>query len=140
MAKNPTTRFAEQTTEGTMQTATNGIDLIRMVAEQSLHLSKAAFEGYLTTARKTVESINHQASEIHQRSFSLATEALSDTLDFASRAVRIKEPQEALQLQGEFLSRQTQALADQTREFGQLLMQATNAASRTTAEMRRAAE
>jgi hypothetical protein len=53
MAKSPTTRdFAEQTTESAMQAGTNGMDLMRMVAEQSLNLSKAAFEGYLTAARQ----------------------------------------------------------------------------------------
>jgi hypothetical protein len=142
MAKNQTTRdAAEQTTESAMQAGTSGMDLMRMAAEQSLDLSKAAFEGYLTTARKTAEGLTQQASEIHQRSISLATEALSDTFDFANRVVRVKEPQEVIQLQSEFLSRQTQALADQTRELGQILMQGANAASRTTVEhIRRAAE
>jgi hypothetical protein len=142
MAKSPTTRdFTEQTTESAMQIGSDGMGLMRMVAEQSLKLSKVAFEGYLTAARKAAESINHQASEIGQRSILFATEALSDTFDFANRVVRIKEPHEVLQLQNEFLSRKTQALADQTRELGQILAQGANAASRTAAgQMQRAAE
>jgi hypothetical protein len=142
MAKAPTTRnFADQSTERAVQTGTDGMDWMRMVAEQSLNLSKAAFEGYFTTARKTAESINHQASEIRERSISLATEALSNTFDFANRVVRVKEPQDVLQIQSEFLSRQVQTLAEQGKELGQIMMQNVNAASRTAVEqMRGAAE
>jgi hypothetical protein len=142
MAKSPTTRdFVEQSTESAVQASIHGMDWMRGVAEQSLNLSKAAFEGYLTTARKTAESINHQASEIHERSISLATEALSHTFDFANMVVHVKEPQEVLRLQSEFLSRQAQTLADQAKELGQMMVQSANTASRASAEqVRRAAE
>jgi len=141
MAKGQTTRDFEQSTESAMQVQIHGMDWMRGLAEQSLKLSKAACDGYLTTARKTAESINHQASEIRERSISLASEALANTFDFANRVVRVKEPQEVLQLQSEFLSRQAQALADQTKELGQMLVQGANAATGTAVEqMRRAAE
>jgi len=142
MAKGPTTRdFAERNTDRAMQIGTDGMDWMRAVAEQSLNLSKAAFEGYLTTARKTADSINHQASEIRERSMSLATEALSNTFDFANRVVRVKEPKEVLQIQSEFLNRQVQTLAEQGKELGQIMVQGANAASRTAVEqMRGAAE
>jgi hypothetical protein len=142
MAKTTTARdFAEQATDNATLTGAHGMELMRILAEQSLNLSKAAFEGYLASARKTAESINHQASEIRQRSISLASEALSDSFDFANRVVQVREPQEVLHLQSEFLSRQTQALTDQARELTQILLQGANAASGTAAEqMRRAAE
>jgi hypothetical protein len=55
--------------------------------------------------------------------------------------VRVQKPQEVLELQSEFLSRQAQALADQAKELGQIMVQGVNAASRTTVEqMRSAAE
>jgi hypothetical protein len=45
------------------------------------------------------------------------------------------------QLQGEFLSRQTKILADQTKEWGQILMQGANATQRAaTEQIRKAAE
>jgi hypothetical protein len=78
---------------------------------------------------------------MRERSISLATEALSSTFDFANRVVRVQKPQEVLELQSEFLSRQAQALADQAKELGQIMVQGVNAASRTTVEqMRSAAE
>jgi hypothetical protein len=142
MAKTTTTRdFAEQATDNATLTGARGMDLMRALAEQSLNLSKAALEGYLTTARETAESINHRASEIRQRSISLASEALSDSFDFANRVVHVREPQEVLALQSEFLSRQTQALADQAKQLTQILVQGANAASGAAAEpVRRAAE
>ena len=142
MAKNPTNRdFAEQNTESGRQVGIYGMDWMRGIAEQSLHLSKAALEGYLTTAHKTAENIDRQTSEMRERSISLATEALLSTFDFANRVVRVQKPQEVLELQSEFLSRQAQALADQAKELGQIMVQGVNAASRTTVEqMRSAAE
>jgi hypothetical protein len=89
-----------------VMTETNhAMDWMRVVAEQSLNLSKAAFEGFLTSASKTTGTIDHQVSGIRERSISLAAEALANTYDFALRVVRAKEPQEFLELQGDFLGR-----------------------------------
>jgi hypothetical protein len=141
MAKNPTREFAEEATESARQAGLHGMDWMRGLAEQSLHLSKAAFEGYLTTAHKTAENIDRQTSELRERSISLAAEALANTFDFANRIVRVKKPQEVVELQSEFLSRQAQALADQAKELGQIMVQGANAATRSSAEqMRTAAE
>jgi hypothetical protein len=141
MAKNSTTRDFAENAENVMQAGIQGTDWMRGIAEQSLHLSKAALEGYLTTAHKTAEGINQQAAELRERSVSLATEVLTNTFDFVHRAVRVKKPQEVFELQSEFLSRQAQALADQAKELSQIMLQNVNAASRTSAEqMRSAAE
>jgi hypothetical protein len=141
MAKNPTREFAERTTETARQAGIQGMDWMRDFAEQSLHLSKAAFEGYITAAHKTAENIDRQTSEMRERSISHATEALMSTFDFANRIVRVKKPQEVLELQSEFIGRQAQALADQAKELGQIMVQGANTASKTAAEeMRSAAE
>jgi hypothetical protein len=141
MAKGPTTRdFAEQA-EQAMQMRNESMDWMRIVAEQSLSLSKAAVEGYLAAARKTADSMNQQASEFRERSISLANEALAHTFDFANRVMRAKEPQEVLHLQSEFLSRQVQTLAEKTNDLGQLMAQGVKTASKTaTEQMRTAAE
>jgi hypothetical protein len=138
MARSPTSSdFADQTTERTIQQGIGGMNWMRTMAEQSLSLSKAAFEGYLTTARKTADSMHHQVSEIREQSISLASEALSNAFDFADRVVRVKEPQEILRLQSEFLSRQVQTLTDRTNELRQIIAQGANAA--TAAEQIRSA-
>jgi hypothetical protein len=142
MAKGPTTRdFADQSTDRIMPVGTYGMDWMRGVAEQSLKLSKTAMESYLTTVRTTADNIHHRTSEIQDRSISLATETLANTFYFADKVVSVKEPQEVLQLQSEFMARQVQTLAEQTKELGQIMLQGANMVSRNAVEqMRGAAE
>jgi hypothetical protein len=142
MAKGPTTRdFADQSTDRAMQVGTYGMDWMRGAAEQSLKLSKTVLESYLTTVRTTSDNIHHRASEMRERSISLATDTLTNTFDFADRVVSVKEPQEVLQLQSEFVARQVQTLAEQTKELGQIMLQGAKLASKSAVEqMRGAAE
>ena len=62
----------------------------------------------------------------------VAEETLSNTFDFLHKLVRMKEPHKLAQLQSEFVSRQAQVLGDQTKEFGQTLMQGVQGASEIT--------
>jgi hypothetical protein len=133
--------FADQGTERALRDGLEGFDWMRIMAEQGLNLSKAAFEGYLATTRRTADTFANQAAEIRERSMSLANEALANTFDFANKAVRVKEPREAFRLHSEFLGRQVQTLAEKTNELGQIIAQGASAASRAAAEqMQRAAE
>jgi hypothetical protein len=131
MAKNPTD-FAQQNAERAVQATNYGMNWMREIAEQNLNQSKAALEGLLMITRKAVDGIDHQASVIRERSLFLAEETLSNAFDFAQKLVRMKEPQELAQLQSEFVSRQAQVLADQTKEFGQTLMQGNSEMAKTT--------
>src|SRR6266704_1040048 len=131
MAKNPTD-FAQQNTERAVQVTNYGMNWMLEIAEQNLNQSKAALEGLLMITRKAVHGIDHQASVVRERSLLLAEETLSNTFDFAQKLVRMREPQELAQLQSEFVSRQAQVLADQTKEFGQTLMQGASEMAKTT--------
>jgi hypothetical protein len=141
MAKSTTRAFVDQTTQQVTTGQNHAMDWIRVVAEQSLNLSKVTFEGFLTSASRTTGTIDHQASEIRERSISLAAEALANTYDFALKAVRAGEPQQFLELQGDFLGHQLNILADQTKELGQIMIQSASATQRAATEhMRSAAE
>jgi phasin family protein len=131
MAKG-TMNFPEQNAERAMQVANYGTDWMRDMTEQSLKQSKTAFEGFLEMAGKTVENIDQQASEIHKRSISLVAETLSNTFDFAHKIIQAKEPQELLQLQSDFISRQAQAVAEQSKQLGQHIVQGAKDAGRTS--------
>ena len=134
MAKGPTTNFSEQNAERAMQVATYGMDWMRDITEQSLNQSRTVFEGFLTTARKAVEDIDQQACEIRERSMSLAAETVSNTFDFAHKVIRASEPQELVQLQSEFISRQAHALAEQSKGLGQSIAQGAREAGRTASQ------
>ena len=99
MAKG-TMDFTQQNTEQAMQ-ATNWM---RAIAEQNLNQSRAAFEGLLTIARNAVGGVDQQAAFIRD-SMTFAEETLANTFDFAHKLVRMKEPQEFVQIQSEFFNR-----------------------------------
>jgi len=124
MARN-TMDFAQQNTE-------RASDWIRAIAEQNLDQSRAAFEGLLTVARNAVREVDQQTAAICQHSISLAEETLTNTFDFAHKLVRVKEPQELVQLQSEFVSRQAQLLGDQTKELGQRMVKGVQDTAKAT--------
>jgi len=124
MAKN-TMDFARQNTE-------QATDWIRAIAEQNLDQSRAAFEGLLKVARSAVREVDQQTAAICEHSISLADETLANTFDFAHKLVRMKEPQELIQLQSEFVSRQARLLGDQTKELGQRMVKGVQDTAKAT--------
>jgi len=118
MAKS-TMDFAQQNTERAVQ-ATNWV---LAIAEQNLNQSKAAFEGLLTIARNAVPSVHRQSSAICEHSIAAAEQTLSNAFDFAHKVIRIREPQELVQIHSDFVSRQAQVLGEQTKELGQRMME-----------------
>lgn len=59
---------------------------------------------------------DQQASVICKTSMLFAEQTLSNTFDVADK---LKEPQELLKIQSDFVSRQAQLVGDQTKELGQ---------------------
>jgi hypothetical protein len=133
MAKRPSD-FAHQNTERAVQATNYGMNWIREITEQNLSQSKAALEGLLMITRKTVDGADHHVCAIRKHSMLVVEETLSNTFDFAQKLARIREPQEMVQLQSEFVSRQAQMIGNQTKEFGQSMMQAANEVTKATVE------
>jgi hypothetical protein len=111
--------FAQQNTERAVQAT----DWMRAVAEQDLNQSKAAFNGLLAMARSAARGFDRQTCAICEHSIAAAEQTLENAFDFAHKVVRIKEPQELIQLQSDFVSRQSQVLGDQAKELGQRMME-----------------
>jgi hypothetical protein len=135
MAKS-TMDFAQQNTERAVQ-ATNWLCAI---AEQNLNQSKAALEGLLTIARNAVRNGDRQLSPICEQSIAAAEQMLSNAFDFAQKVIRIKEPQELVHIQSDFVTRQAQMLGDQAKELGQRMMGGEKATEAGMAESRRRSE
>jgi hypothetical protein len=92
--------FTQQSTELAMQAAEATMNWFRRIAEQNLKQSRAICEHSMSLAEKTV----------------------SNTLDCGFKMTRLREPQELVQVQTDFLSRQAQACADQARELNKRLV------------------
>src|SRR5215469_4089912 len=137
MAKS-TMEFAQQNTERAVL-ATNWV---LAIAEQNLNQSKAALEGLLTIARNAVRTVDRQSSAICEHSIAAAEQTLSNAFDFAHKVIRIKEPQELVHIQSDFVTRQAQVLGDQAKELGQRMMEGVQEIEKATeaAESRRRSE
>ena len=70
----------EQNAERAKQAANYGMDWMRSLMEESLNQTRAIFDGFLTTARKTADSFDQQAAEVREAA------ARADTQD---RQVRL---------------------------------------------------
>jgi hypothetical protein len=68
---------------------------------------------------------------------SLAERTLSNTLDCGFKMARLREPQEVVQVQTDFLSRQAQAFADQARELNERLVKEAEELTNTFVEATR---
>lgn len=128
-----TTEFTRQNSERAMQVANLGMNWARELAEQSLNQSKVVLDELFKVTRKMAEEFDDQASAIREHSTSLTEKTLSNTFDFGHKLARLREPQELVELQREFLSRQSQAIADQTKELGQKIKNGTEKLANITA-------
>ena len=136
--------FAQQSGERAMQAATVGMTWARDFTEESFNQSRQAFDAFLRISRKMAEDFEKQASAMREHTTALTEKTLSNTMDYGQKLARAKEPQEIAQCQSEFLARQAQVLADQTKLFGEKVQKAAHefaqTASSALAEAGRRAE
>lgn len=127
-----------QNTQLAMQAANVGINWFRQVAEHSLKQGRETLEELFQVNRRMIDTFGGQTSALCEHSMSLAEETLSNTLDCSAKLLRLKEPQEFTQVQTDFVSRQAQAIADQSRELNENFMKgAEGLASSLTESARR---
>ena len=98
---------------------------MRDAAEKSVEQARKAVDGVINAARRTAEGIESSAdraranaTDATRRVFSYAEQNLAAAFDLAQRLVRAKDPQEAAQIQGEYVRQQLEALQSQMKEFG----------------------
>ena len=133
-------KFAQQNAERGMETANFGLRWAREFAEQTLNQSKVAWDGFLKASNKMAEDFESQSSAIREHTTTLTEKALSNSVDFGQKCLRAKEPDELVRLQTEFMSQQAQIFAEQTKELGQKIQSATQAAYDTLADAARKTE
>src|SRR5262249_6295103 len=92
--------FTQQNNELAMQAAEASLNWFRQITEQNLKQSRAICEHSISLAEKTV----------------------ANTLDCGLKMARLREPQEFVQAQTDYLSRQAQAFDYQANELHQSLV------------------
>jgi len=132
--------LAQQNAERAMESANLGLSWAREFAEQALNQSKVAMDGLLKASNKMAKDFESQSSAIREHTTTLTEKALSNSVDFGRKCLRAKEPDELVKLQTEFISQQAQIFAEQTKELGQKIQNATQAAYNTLADTARKTE
>lgn len=138
------TEFAQQTSERAMQAAAFGFTWSREFAEESFNQGKRTLDALMRVARKMADDFESQCTAIREQTTEVTEKTLSNTMEYGQKLARVKEPQEFAQCQSEFLARQAQTLADQTKEFGLRMQKAAqtfaSSASQAMAEASRRTE
>jgi hypothetical protein len=111
----------EQNAERAKQAANYGMDWIRQLVEESLNQTRAIFDGFLTTARKTADNFDQQAAELGERSMSSQRTRFRTRWILRNRALKVRQPQGLLQLQTEFVSKQAQVVAENSKMLGETI-------------------
>ena len=139
-----TADFVQQSSERAMQAANFGTTWGREFAEESFNQSRQAVDAFLQVSRKMAEDFETQAAAIREHMTSLTQKTMANTMEFGQKLASVKEPQEFAQCQSEFMARQAQTIADQTKEFGQKMQKVAQAftsnASNAMAEASRRTE
>jgi phasin family protein len=113
----------KQNTEEARQMANIGIDWARHVTEESIEQTASMLDRGITTIGRAADFFDKQASAVRDRSLLLAKETIANSMEFAHRAMHVRDPQELLQLQSVYLSKQAQTLAEHSKHFGQSIAQ-----------------
>jgi phasin len=98
---------------------------LRDFAQKSVEQARKAFEGFVSVAQKTAEAVDTASASVRANAKSVSSQALTfaeqnvnAAFDHALKLVQVKDPQEALTLQSEFLKHQMANLQAQAKEIG----------------------
>jgi phasin len=98
---------------------------MRDFAEKSVDQAKKAFDGFMDAAYKAAGTLEGSSDAMHsgskdigRKAMSYAEQNVASALDFASKLVNARDPQEFLQLQAEFLRKQMEAYGEQAKDIG----------------------
>lgn len=97
---------------------------VRQLAENSVGEAKKAFDNFIAAAQKATASMEQQAAaaqssskEMHSKIRTFAERNVATCFEFAQKFIHAKNVQEVMQLQGELVKAQMQAITEQTAEL-----------------------
>ena len=98
---------------------------MREFAEKSVDQARKAFDGFMGAAFKAAGSLEGSTDvvqtgtrDIGRKALSYAEQNVAAALDFATRLVSARDPQEILALQSEFIRSQLQTFGEQAKDIG----------------------
>lgn len=118
MATHPT-EFPRLNTELATEAMNVSLNWFSPIAEYNLKQSFGSLQELLKVTRRMIGELDNQAPAFCEPSMSLAEETIANMFECGIKLLRLREPQELAQIQTDFLSRQAQAIAEQTKKFNQ---------------------
>jgi phasin len=110
---------------------------MRALAERSVEEAKKAFEQFVEATQNAVAAAEGSAATAAEGAGDIGREALAHaeqnmaaSFDFARRLVQARTVEEIAALQQEFVQRQTEAVAKQSRELGEMIGRGAAAAAK----------
>lgn len=98
---------------------------VRDFAEKSVEQARKAFDGFSDAAHKAIASVDASPIPVHSgakdvgvKAFSFAEANMKAAFDLAQKLVNAKDPQEALELQAEFVKTQLGVIQEQSQQLG----------------------
>ena len=86
---------------------------MRKMTEQSMDQVRSAINGYIQFLQRAVPDDVMGGSELSSKVLTYAERNLANAFEFGQRLLQVRDVQGLLQLQIEFVQRQTQALTEQ---------------------------
>jgi hypothetical protein len=120
----------ERNVEQTMEMLNCGANWIRQCVEESMNQQRTMLEASVTTARRTADNFDQQSAAVIEASISLVRE----TLNFVQQAMHVREPHNLLQLQGAFMCKQAELLAEQSKHVAESFAREANEVGRMTSQ------
>ena len=90
---------------------------MRKMTEQSLEQVRAAINGYLQFFQRGVPSNVMGRSELSDKVFGFAERNVASAFEFAQRLVQVRNMQDIVMLQTEFIRAQTEAMIEQAKDL-----------------------
>jgi len=102
---------------------------LRAMAEKAIDQSEKAFDMFFDAANKSIEAIPAPASDLSKKSLTFVEQNVKAAFDHARKLAHASDPQEAMQIQAEFLKSQMTAAGEQLTQIAQSVTAATKDAA-----------
>ena len=92
---------------------------MRKMTEQSMQQVRTAMNGYLQFFQRGVPSIVMGSSELSNKVFGYAERNVASAFEFAQKLVQVRDVQDFVRLQTDFIHAQMQATTEQAKDLSE---------------------
>jgi len=90
---------------------------MRTITEKSMQQVRAAISGYLQFFQRGIPSTVMGSSELSDKVFGYTERNVANAFEFAQRLVQVRNMQDIVMLQTEFIRAQTEAMIEQAKDL-----------------------